>query len=158
MTAAVVASLAEEGRLMRNANGTVSVWQPAGEALFDALCTLAERGALPEALCEAAAAQTPLALGTAAYMSLLKRTQATYSTSYVEDCDALKAAAADGTAGGGDALSPRARLSLQFRRSQKKMLSLEMTRVSLEQKGPKKSARSEQTAALHTSLPRQEDH
>ena len=91
-------------------------------------------------------------------MSLLKRTQATYSTSYVEDCDALKAAAADGTAGGGDALSPRARLSLQFRRSQKKMLSLEMTRVSLEQNGPKKSARSEQTAALHTSLPRQEDH
>lgn len=119
----VLSELAEEGRLMRDADGSASAWQPAGPALQAALQALAEADALPAAL--VAAADLPAAaeaeaeaVGLASYRQLLQATLDGYSTSVAEDRDAL------GEEGGG--LSVRRRLAVSFRLEQKKILNREL--------------------------------
>lgn len=116
-----LARAAEEGRLMREADGAISTWQPAGPPLEDAIIAAALHevgggssvaGGAADADAEAAA----VARGKALYREVLQATLDGFSTSAAVDGNALDAS-------GDDAPAPRMRLALQFRRSQKVLLN-----------------------------------
>ena len=105
-------AVAAEGLLMRE-GPDASNWQPAGPQLAAALTALAEAGALPGHLVEAADETSSEAAGALAYTNLLRQTLAGYSTSIQDDREALKA----------EDLPPRSRLAIEFRLSQKTLLN-----------------------------------
>mmetsp|Transcript_67007 Transcript_67007/g.111338 ORF Transcript_67007/g.111338 Transcript_67007/m.111338 type:complete len:516 (+) Transcript_67007:44-1591(+) len=119
----------EQGLLMRDADGTISTWQPAGPQLRAALTLLAERDALPAQLLQQAchtgggtAASIPT--GTIAYATMIKRTLSRFSTTIAQDRAALKDVS----------LAPRARLALRFRIEQQVILNRELASQGMQAK------------------------
>ena len=100
--------LALDGRLMREGDGSLSSWQPAGPALQAAIDEAESAGAGGEEQEESS--------GGSLYREILQRTRDSYSTSPIEDENELKAT-------GEEAPSPRRRLAIQFRRIQKQLLN-----------------------------------
>ena len=138
--AARLAELAADGMLMREGDGTVSSWQPAGPPLQAALLRLAEAGDLDDSAdseggeggaAEAAeAAEAPSAVRRAwhRYRDLLKGSLDGYSTTIAQDREALgltggARSSAPPPAEEGHGLPPRTRLAIEFRLSQKSLLN-----------------------------------
>ena len=101
--------LALDGRLMREGDGSLSSWQPAGPALQAAIDEAESAGAGGEQ-------EEEVSGGGSLYREILQRTRDSYSTSPIEDENELKAT-------GEEAPAPRRRLAIQFRRIQKQLLN-----------------------------------
>ena len=122
--AAQLMELCEDSLLMREGDGSVSSWQPAGNRLQAALLSLATKGRLP-AEPDAAGEDPNSAAAKAAasqYRALLQGTLDGYSTSIAEDRTAL-GLVGDGLGAAPEELPPRTRLAMQFRLSQKTLLN-----------------------------------
>ena len=115
---AAVERAVADGMLVKDPDGSPSLWQPAGGALMQAVAMVAAAESVAMAKGELSS-EAAAAAGNALYRTLLRQTLDSYYTSIAEDGTELEMT-------GEGAPPPRRRLALLFRRTQKSLLNREL--------------------------------